>query len=233
VQFGGTRLRHELDRVPLWRGDHVSIKQLADDVARYLYLPRLRDEDVLLAAIRDGLECLTWSSETFAYAEGWDEARRRYKGLKAGQSIRVLVDGHTALVKPETAHAQMQVDAQEAAAKAQIVAEGNSLGSIATGTDPESLTTSGGKGGGVIPPPPPQLTRFHASMTIDPLRLGRDAGQIAEEVVQHLTRIVGAQVEITLEIQADLPEAASEKLVRDVTENCRTPRFDNYGFEEG
>src|SRR5205807_542543 len=82
VQLGGTRLRHELDRVPLWRGDHVSVKQLTEDMARYLYLPRLRDEDVLLAAIRDGLECLTWQSETFAYAEAWDDNRRRYKGLK-------------------------------------------------------------------------------------------------------------------------------------------------------
>lgn len=36
VQLGGTRLRHELDRIPLWRGDHVGIKQLAEDMARYL-----------------------------------------------------------------------------------------------------------------------------------------------------------------------------------------------------
>jgi hypothetical protein len=83
VQFGGTRLRHELDRVPLWRGDQVGIKQLAEDMARYLYLPRLRDQDVLLAAIQDGVERFTWQSETFAYAEGRDEARQRYSGLKA------------------------------------------------------------------------------------------------------------------------------------------------------
>ena len=50
--------------------------------------------------------------------------------------------------------------------------------------------------------------------------------------MQHLQGIVGANVEITLEIQADLPEGASEKLVRDVTENCRTLKFDTYGFEE-
>ena len=69
-------------------------------------------------------------------------------------------------------------------------------------------------------------------MALDPLRLGRDAAQIAEEVVQHLTRLVGARVEITLEIHADLPDGASERIVRDVTENCRTLRFTNYGFEE-
>jgi hypothetical protein len=54
VNMGGVRLRTELDRVPLWTGDHVSIKQLDEYMARYLYLPRLRDDDVILAAIRDG-----------------------------------------------------------------------------------------------------------------------------------------------------------------------------------
>jgi hypothetical protein len=36
-QLGGTRLRHEPDRVPLWRGNHVGLEQLAEDMARYLY----------------------------------------------------------------------------------------------------------------------------------------------------------------------------------------------------
>jgi hypothetical protein len=63
------------------------------------------------------------------------------------------------------------------------------------------------------------------------MRLGRDASRIAEEVVQHLTSIVGAEVEVTLEVHARLPDGASEKLVRDVTENCRTLRFTNHGFE--
>jgi len=40
-------------------------------------------------------------------------------------------------------------------------------------------------------------------------------------------------VQITLDIQAELPENASDKLVRDVTENCRTLRFTSFGFEEG
>ena len=62
--------------------------------------------------------------------------------------------------------------------------------------------------------------------------MGRDAARIAEEVVQHLTGLVGSNVEITVEIQADLPDGANDKLVRDVTENCRTLNFTNFGFEE-
>src|SRR5205085_834656 len=33
--FAPTRLRMELDRIPLWRGDHVPVKQLVEDFARY------------------------------------------------------------------------------------------------------------------------------------------------------------------------------------------------------
>lgn len=230
VQLGGIRLRHELDRIPLWRGNHVGVKQLSEDMARYLYLPRLRDEDVLLAAIRDGVGQLTWQSDTFAYAEGWDEQRSRYKGLKTGQQPRVLIDGQCVLVKPEAAVAQLSAD--EAAT------------TRTTGTDTETTTpTADGQGSRTaegsqtgartVTPPAPVLNRFHGSVRLNAVRLGRDASRIAEEVVQHLAGIVGANVDITLEIHCELPDGASEKLVRDITENCRTLGFDSYGFEEG
>jgi hypothetical protein len=156
--------------------------------------------------------------------------------LKTGQTARVLVDGQSVLVKPEAALAQMQADLQQQATGSGIRTNSATAGPTTAGTaiDARATPRDGpvATRGGVVSPPAPQLRRFHASVTIDPLRLGRDASQIAEEVVQHLTRIVGAEVGITLEIQADLPEGASEKLVRDVTENCRTLRFDNYSFEE-
>ena len=52
--FAGTRLRMELDRVPLWQGDHVSVQQLSEYFASYPYLPRLQGPKVLLDAIRQG-----------------------------------------------------------------------------------------------------------------------------------------------------------------------------------
>ncbi|HVC92877.1 MAG TPA: DUF499 domain-containing protein, partial [Pirellulales bacterium] len=235
VELGGVRLRHELDRVPLWRGNHVGIKQLADDLPRYLYLPRLRDEDVLLAAIIDGIANLNWRDETFAYAEAWDEARSRFTGLRGGQQTRVLVDAATVLVKPDVAVAQMEADRLQAAAKAcaATTAAQGPTGTPGHGwaVGPTSRSTTA-ESREIAIPPPPRLGRFHGSVRIDPIRLGRDASRIAEEVVQHLAGIVDANVEITLEIHAEIPDGASDKLVRDVTENCRTLRFTNYGFEE-
>jgi hypothetical protein len=69
-------------------------------------------------------------------------------------------------------------------------------------------------------------------VTLDTARVGRDAGRIAEEVVAHLSGLVGAKVTVTLELQAEIPAGAPENVVRTVTENCRTLRFSDHGFEK-
>jgi len=74
--------------------------------------------------------------------------------------------------------------------------------------------------------------RFYGSVRLDATRLGRDAGKIAEEVVQHLSGIVGAEVEITLEIHAKVDAGVPDNVIRTVTENCKTLRFESHEFEE-
>jgi hypothetical protein len=73
--------------------------------------------------------------------------------------------------------------------------------------------------------------RFFGSTDIDPLRAGRDVGRIAEEVLQHLTTTAGANVHVSLEIQADVPEGISDNLQRVLDENCRVLKFRAHGFE--
>jgi hypothetical protein len=62
-------------------------------------------------------------------------------------------------------------------------------------------------------------------------RLGRDAGRVADEVIAHLTGIVGAKITITLEVEAEIPSGASDHVVRTVTENSRTLMFTSQGFD--
>jgi hypothetical protein len=50
-------------------------------------------------------------------------------------------------------------------------------------------------------------------------------------VVVHLAALVGAEVTVTIEISANIPDGASDHVVRTVTENCRTLKFKNHGFE--
>lgn len=42
----------------------------------------------------------------------------------------------------------------------------------------------------------------------------------------------GAEVTVRLEIAADLPQGASDQVVRTVTENGRTLKFETHGFEK-
>ena len=64
------------------------------------------------------------------------------------------------------------------------------------------------------------------------MRAGRDASRIADEVISHLSSIEGAEVSITLQIIARIPSGAPENVVRTVTENARTLKFDTQGFSE-
>jgi len=232
VQMGGIRLRLELDRVPLWRENDVTIKQLIEDFATYLYLPRLRDPDVLIAAIREGLPLLTWQSETFGYAQSKD-ASGRYLGLVGGAGASIQVEGGTLVVKPDVAAEQQRKDAEAARQQAEDTDTGATDTDHADGQDQSSGgQTTDTETGGPKQPTSPTYRRFHGSVQLDSLRVGRDASRIADEVIQHLTKQIGANVEITLEVRAELAEGASDKTIRDVTENCRTLRFETFGFEE-
>lgn len=74
--------------------------------------------------------------------------------------------------------------------------------------------------------------RFHGTVRLNPARVGRDASQIADEVIAHLAGLVGAEVTVTLEIDVSIPTGASEQVVRTVTENSRTLKFISHGFEK-
>src|SRR5712692_9293480 len=76
-----------------------------------------------------------------------------------------------------------------------------------------------------------QLKRFHGTVTLDPTRVGRDASRIADEVIAHLSGLVGAKVTVTLEVEAEIPSGAPDHVVRTVTENSRTLKFTSQGFE--
>lgn len=224
--LSGVRLRMELDRVPLWRGNHVEIRQLLEDFARYLYLYRLRDASVLVAAIQDGVGLLTWEKDGFAYADNFDTATGRYQGLRVAQKISLSPEAPRGLlVKPEVAIKQLEEERQSAA--------------VSQGTTPDPkgelvLTAPSGK---ITPPPEkrpeekPVFCRFHGSVLLDSTRAGRDAGRIAEEVIAHLSGLPGATVRVTLEIEAHIPKGVPENVIRVVTENCCTLKFTHHGFE--
>lgn len=221
TEFAPVRLRMAMDGNGLWRGEEsVRVQQLVEDFARYLYLPRMRSSAVLVDAIQEGVQDLAWT-EYFAYASA--EKDGRYVGLKAGERTSVYLDAASVLVKPEAAQRQRKEDALGRGTKYPPIGDGRDGGDVEEPLPPKA------------PPvltPIPKARRFHGSVELDAVRMGRDAGQIAEAVVQHLAALGGAAVRVTLEIHAEVPEGAPDHVVRTVTENARTLKFDQAGFED-
>ena len=221
MQLAGSILRLHMDGVPLWRGDHVSVHQLVQDFATYLYLPRLAGPSVLTGAVEAGLAALLWETDGFALADGYDEAAKRYVALQpGGRTASVLPESAALVVKPEVAREQLDAEAPEPPTT--TVEGARADGGPATSNKEEDEPPAAER----------KLRRFHGAVALDPARTGRDAGLIAEEVIAHLVGLVGAEVTVTLDIAAKLPEGAPEHTVRTVNENSRTLKFDSYGFEE-
>jgi predicted AAA+ superfamily ATPase len=227
TQFGATMLRLEMDRIPLWRGDDVPIRQLMEDFARYLYLPRLRESGVLLDAIERGLGLLTWAQDGFAYADSYDKAARRYGGLQSGQRMTITASDSGLLVRPAVAQRQL---AEESAASAPVV--------VRTPSGVPQASQAPEADGAIVSPTPPLAAvvkppprRYYGSVTLDPQRVGRDASRIAEEVIAHLAGLVGARVTVTLDIAVNTSEGVPDNVVSIVSENSRTLKFADFGFE--
>ncbi len=226
--YSGSRLRLEALDPYLWRDtNHTDLKRLWEYLAQYIYLPRLKNPDVLLQAVKEGLAS-TIIKDNFAYAEGWDEANQRYMGLKIAQLVNPTISSQSLLVKPDVANKQLEEDKP-------ITAAGDRSTDTASRDSVPPLSPDVGKAN----PPDngsvekkPVLRRFYGSVEIDALRINRDAPAIANEIIQHITCLKGARVKVTLEIEADIPDGVPDDVVRTVTENCRTLKFSNQSFEQ-
>ncbi len=232
TKLAGTTLRLELERIPLWRGEHVSLDQIAEDFARYVYLPRFKDPGVLVEAVRDGVAQISWPQDAFAYADSYDEDAGRYRGLRGGRNVPLSTsDLSGLLVHPDAALRQMkeeQAEKEKQGGESSTETDGGGATTVhpavpppGTGQEQTSSTDS----------PTTVLRRFHGSVELNPKRVSTHAGEIANEVITHLSGLVGAKVTITLDIEAYIEDGAPEHVVRTVTENAKTLKFKVQGFE--
>jgi hypothetical protein len=227
TQWGPNLLKMYLDNY-LWKEtNHIEIKKLWEYMTSYCYLPRLKNEQVLLDTIRQGL-C---SEDYFAYADGVDPSGR-YQGLKFNTTMPIAhVSMAGLLVKIDTAKKQKEQEDKTLPIE------------VEHPSNEDKVTGSPGKLSEPVPPvqgTAPRLgspvtarpKRFYGIVKLNTTRVGRDAGRIAEEVIQHLSTLTGADVEITLEIQAKVNGGIPEDVERTLKENCKTLKFGTFEFEQ-
>jgi len=227
--YAATNLRLEaLDKF-LWRDtNHIDLKLLWEYLTKYLYLPRLKNQEVLLKSVRDGVTSMVWT-DNFAYGSGFDEAKGKYLGLQAGTGINPSISPQSLLVKPDVAQRQFDAEKREQERE-----------NRQQGIDDRQQETGNGEEGNqpTVPsslnpvPSPPILRRFYGNVEVDAMRINRDVSAIATEVIQHLTALQGARVKIVLEVEAEIPAGVPDDVARTVLENCRTLKFSSHSFEQ-
>jgi predicted AAA+ superfamily ATPase len=101
-------------------------------------------------------------------------------------------------------------------------------------TGPAAAAGGGSTPSGAAPsgPPTPKNTRFYGTVRLDPERYGRDINRLYQEVIQHLAAPEGVDLEITVEISAVRKDGFPDTTARIVSENARTLKFDQSGFED-
>ncbi|MFC2043199.1 AAA+ family ATPase, partial [Chloroflexota bacterium] len=204
-------LRMELDRY-IWgdeRGWEVGIKQLWEYLAQYCYLPRLFDHEVLVKAIKDGVGRLL--DAPFAYATGKDE-QGYHTGLVFQSLGSVYFDDNSILIHPD--HINKKPEAEP--------------------RPNPPMEDEPVPGEDIVPTEPPQqvFARFYGRVNIDSQRANKDMGLIVEEVIERLTTQIGCEVDISLEIDARRYDGFDESTIRTISENSRTLKFEDFGFEE-
>src|SRR5690606_27159345 len=115
-----------------------------------------------------GIGRLDWF-DFFAYADGYDETKEKYIGLRTKEHATVRIDSASVLVKPEVAQKQIDRENEERAAK---VGGADQRGQVTNPGDPVrepgSTTSSGDETEDPAQPAHPRLpTRYHANVPLN------------------------------------------------------------------
>jgi hypothetical protein len=223
TQWAPALLLLELDNV-LWKNrDDISIKQLWEQLCSYCYLPRLASYEVLERAICEGIH----STEYFALAEAKSE--ERYIGLTYNRPI-TEVNPNSYLVKLVIALKQLTKEQTiKEPAPSEIIPGGseNHDGGAAVEVDPNPNKDNGDKQEKAA-----QVIHFHMSAKLDNTRINRDVSRLVDEIINHVTSLDGSDVDIKLDVDANVTKGIPPETIRTVSENCRTLKIDNFGFDE-
>jgi len=203
-----------------WKNNKTEINTLTlwQNMSDYLYMPRLLDAPVLQRAISSGVR----SGDYFGYADGKNV--EDYKGLKLGQSVRVVIDNKSLIV-------------ELGAAKADILKKeaDKEPGTVETEGRTDGTETGKPYKGSKIPdkdePAEKKKTRFYGTVRLDPHTGRMDFDQIYDEVISQLISKAGSRVDLRLDIEARHKEGFTDNVQRAVRENAKALEFDSAEFE--
>lgn len=183
-----------------------------EDTLRYLYLPRLKDRDVLSQAIRAGAATKDFFGTAYGQSNG------KYDGFKLGDA-GIQIDDTLLLIEPNAA--KLYEEAQMPAPKP-VPLTGGDPRQPGGPTPTPGTAGSNGSGAGKGTPIPQAPKSFHGTVDVPPATAKMRLVQIADEIVSLLASDPNASVKVVLEISADFPDGAKDTIRRAVSENANS-----------
>lgn len=216
TELGPARLDRDLQKYVWNDKPHLSLKDLREYLNRYVYLPRLKNQEVLVKAVQAAVSGML--PGPFAYAERWDDKSDTYVGLAIDRASNaaIVIDNDSVIIKPDVAEAHRPAPAPQpdvTGGPEETSGEPVDAGEQPIGGAPEQ------------PAPERKPTRFAGAVMISPERPARDMHQIVEAIVEQLTTLPGSQVKLRLEIEAEVPSGLERTKVRTLVENATTLGF--------
>ena len=200
-------LRKSLDQY-LWRNnDHVPIKQVQEDFARYLYLEKVTSPDVIIESLQEAIS--QWD-EDIALAFANAEENGNYVGLVSQKSGAVISpDG--LIVKYDAAQKQQS--------QSTPVQPGSSADPVGDNTGTPTTGLSQPSGNSPVAPKLP--TRYFGEFSV-PVQNPLHFSDVMKEVITHLSKNPSAKVTLSVNVDAELHDGFDEATQRIVRENSKT-----------
>ena len=211
-----------------WKDDKPAVvaKTFWEDTQKYLYLPRLRNRKVLEQTIIKGA-----GSKDF-YGTAFGQTGDKYEGFKFGDA-NVQFDDTLLLIQPNAA------TAYEASIKTPPPESSGTSGTDtgSTTTVKENGPTTGGSTTTTTTPgftavvTTKKAKTYYGSIEITPSGAKMQMVNVADEIISLLASDPNAVLKISIEINADFPEGASDQIKRATSENAKSLGFQSSEWE--
>jgi hypothetical protein len=206
-----------------WNGGTRSANAAAffEDTLRYLYMPRLRNRDVLTQAIRSG------SARRDFFATAYGESEGKFEGFSFGGGQAVF-DDTLLLIDPDAAKT-----CEESIRPAEPVSTAEPATTSVASPPPAGAPLTSGPATQAATPLPASVKPkvFYGSADIPPATAKMHLVNLADEIIALLASDPNANVRLTVEISAEFPEGASDSIKRAVSENATSLRLKSAEWE--
>ena len=200
----------------IWQDNpHLRTVDLTDYHSTHVYMQRLSNKAVLKDTILSAISQMV--AGPFAYAEKFDETDKSYVGLVIENGTAVALTPDSVIVHPSVAKSNRPAPVQQPP----VIPPSNG------GPDVPIPPSNGETGGDLTPPPPPEIlpTQFMGTVKLSSDRPALDLSRISEGIIEQLTLIQDADVDLTLEIVAQVPDGLDKNKQRTLLENADTLEF--------